>query len=367
MGGNVPDRGSLSQVAVALRVRGLTATPPAPSEGRPPFDHALPNWLWNATPISADVLYTNTSVVPLTAADWTAVDPPTRMEVRRDRSGSKVHTSYATADAYRPERLPAQAPRSEQRAREQRVATAWQHAHALTLALQREGIGPKSTGRRSLALAETALWLAGPATRDPGVPVFADVPLAKTHRFDDRLDSLLPSAKRWGRTGAHILRMECAAAHDLAAAPFRQLSIAQGWSDHEDHAGRPAGASSAKRAVREGRLLLHKLGAWPWAHAERGRLHEHPDWWCEDAFLTPLRGWLARSWARLIVGESVRHRAALDLEGVTDAATPQAAASKAAWTVIELLTAAIVVALDADDAVSDFPLKESAEDDDPEP
>jgi len=200
-------------------------------------------------------------------------------------------------------------------------------------------------------LAETALWLSGSVTREPGVPIFADVPLASNSRLDARSQILL-AGPRWGRNGAHIVRIECAAAHDLAATPIAQLSRAQGWADHVDHAGRRGGASSAKRAVREGRLLLHQLGAWPWAHVDRGRLHDSPEWWCAPEFLTPLRRWIARSWARLLFNELSRHRQATILEPSQGDA---ARASEASFAVLENTCAATIVALDAESLLEVLP------------
>lgn len=344
MAESVPGQRYRSQVAVAARIRAFSATPPSPHDGGPPFDHALPNWLEAITPLGADVLHTNQAVVPLTAPDWISVRPASELMIDEDAAGRRRHTSRASRDAYKPRRHPSEAPRSEQRLREERIAEAWRHAHALCLALRNIGIGRRSTDRGSLALAETALWLAGPTTREPGVPIHGQLALDARSRLSSRAGNLLRGA-RWGRNGAHILRIECAASHDLAAAPFAQLSRAQGWQDHEDFDGRPAGASSAKRAVREGRLLLHRLGAWPWAHAESGRLHEHPEWWRQPRFLNPLRLWLAQSWGRAMVSELARHRAALTLE---PSAGTEAQASAVSARVLEDAIAEIAVALEAD-------------------
>lgn len=302
-----------SKVALMARARALTATPPAPSMGDSASDPPLPEWIFAITPMGSDVLYTNTSILPLTAAAWTQVERPSQMRRTEDDDGQVTYTSRSSPEAYQPTRLPWQAPRSEQRLREERVAEAWGKAHALCLALKELGIGPRGVGRRSLALAETALWLSGVLTREPGVPIFAELPLVSRAHFENREGNQL-RGKRLGRNGANITRVECAAAHDLVAAPFPQLSRAQGWSDHEDHAGRPGGSSSAKRAVREGRNLLAGLGAWPWAHAEKGRLHDHPEWWTDPRFLAPLRAWIAQGWARLLVNELTRHRHGLQFE-----------------------------------------------------
>jgi hypothetical protein len=153
------------------------------------------------------------------------------------------------------------------------------------------------------------------------------------------------------------VRIECAARHDLAAVPIVQISKSYGWQDHADHAGRRGGASSAKRAVRDGREILHDLGAWPWAHAERGRLYDHPEWWREEAFLGPLREWIGFGWARLIFNEVQRHKRALALEDRDDAAE----ISVAAWAILEEFAAQTAIALDADRFVRSTQEKEDGE------
>ncbi len=326
------------------RARALTATPPEPGMGDSALNPPLPEWIYAVAPMGADVLYTNTSVLPLTAAPWTQVERPSLMKRTEDADGQVTYESRTSPEAYQPIRLPWQAPRSEQRRREERVAEAWGKAHALCLELKELGIGPREVGRRSLALAETALWLSGVLTREPGVPIFAELPLVTRARFESREGNQLQGA-RLGRNGANITRIECAAAHDLVAVPFAQLSRAQGWKDHEDHAGRPAGSSSAKRAVREGRALLAGLGAWPWAHAEKGRLHDHPQWWADPRFLSPLRTWIAQGWSRLLYNELARQRAGtrrepgLGLEG---------AVGDASFNRLQELASEIVITLDAE-------------------
>jgi hypothetical protein len=153
------------------------------------------------------------------------------------------------------------------------------------------------------------------------------------------------------------VRIECAARHDLATVPIVQISKSYGWQDHADHAGRRGGASSAKRAVRDGREILHDLGAWPWAHAERGRLYDHPEWWREEAFLGPLREWIGFGWARLIFNEVQRHKRALALEDRDDAAE----ISVAAWAILEEFAAQTAIALDADRFVRSTQEKEDGE------
>jgi len=335
----VPHVPRLGQVAVAARMRALSATPPDPSDGGPPFDHALPNWLLDIAPLGADILHTNTTVLPLTSAPWMYVAPATRVVTGDDAQGHRVHVASLTAAAYRPSRHPSEAPRSEQRARESRIAEAWDRAHALCLVLHELGSPAPSAAKRSLALAETALWLSGSVTREPGVPIFAELPLTRELRLSDRRHTLL-SGPRWGRNGANIVRIECAVSHDLAAVPAAQLSRGQGWKDHEDHAGRRGGASSAKHAISGGRKLLHDLGAWPWAHAEGGRLHEHGEWWRDPEFLRPLRTWIGFSWSRLFFNELQRHKRAIALENWS---TPGAD-----WSVIEEFAAQTIIALDAD-------------------
>jgi hypothetical protein len=106
MAESVPKPPPLAQVAIAARIRALTATPPAPSEGDPPFDQALPNWLLSIVPIGADVLNTNLTVLPLTTAPWTNVESAARVTSDEDALGRRRHRSEATAEAYRPTRLP---------------------------------------------------------------------------------------------------------------------------------------------------------------------------------------------------------------------------------------------------------------------
>lgn len=326
------------------RARALTATPPEPGIGDSFLDPPLPEWIFAVTPMGADVLYTNTSVLPLTAAPWTQVERPSQMKRTEGKDGQITYESRSSPEAYQPTRLPWQAPRSKERIREERVAEAWGKAHALCLALKELGIGPRGVGRRSLALAETALWLSGVLTREPGVPIFAELPLVSRAHFESRHENQLRGV-RLGRNGANITRIECAAAHDLVAAPFAQLSRAQGWSDHEDHAGRPGGSSSAKRAVREGRNLLAGLGAWPWTHAKKGRLHDHPEWWSDPQFLTPLRTWIAQGWARLLVNELTRQRHGVHLEPRLG---PEGMIGEASFKRLAELASKIAVTLDAE-------------------
>lgn len=346
---SVTDGSSLSKVARIARLRAFSATPPSPHEGSPPFDHALPNWLDAITPPGADVLHTNQAMLPLTAAPWTTVEASSNTTTRIDSDGHRVHESRATANAYRPERHPSQAQRGTQRRREARIAEAWQHAHALSLALVEFGVGQRTTGRGALALAETALWLAGPDTREPGVPISGVLARSTRSRLSTRIEAELHGA-RHGRNGAHITRIECAASHDLAGAPAVQLSRAQGWADHEDFEGRPASASSAKRAIREGRDLLHRLGAWPWAHVDHGRLHEHREWWLMPEIVSPLRQWIARSWGHFVLDEFAQHSRAHQLEP-----TEGMVAAASTWAVRALKKMAVdtVIALNADDELHD--------------
>lgn len=336
-----------SQVAIATRLRALTATPPSPAEGEPPFDQALPKWLAAVTPLGADVLWTNTSVLPLTKADWTEVEPATRHMTVTSKSGQRVHRSEATKDAYKPTRHSTEAPRSDKRMREERISEAWQRVHALALALMELGVGPRGTGRNAVRLAETTLWLAGGAAREPGVPIFDRLPNESFGHAQLKKGVLL-RGPRFGRNGATILRIECAADHDLAAVPVAQLSRAQHWQGHEDPQGNRGNPSQAKRAVREGRQLLHDLGAWPWAHADRGRLHEHGAWWQRSDFIDPLRRWLAHGWARFAFLEIARAKDALELEPGT---TPWIAPARQSFDVLASAIAEAVVALDADSMV----------------
>lgn len=344
MADKVPEATTFSKVAVAARLRALTATPPSPHEGSPPFSHALPNWLEAITPLGADVLYTNQSVLPLTAATWADVDPPSRWHTTELPGGGRRHESTASEQAYKPARHPNEAERTQQRKREARIAGAWSRAHALALALHEAGVGPQGTGRGGVRLAETVLWLSRRAVRQPGVPIFDRLMNGLPGTGELRSDSLL-TGTRFGRNGATALRIECAASHDLAAATYVQLSRAQGWQGHEDPDGKPGNPSQAKRAVREGRQLLHTLGAWPWAHADRGRLHEHPKWWRDPEFLTPLRAWIAQGWGQLMILEGGRARSAFDLEPMQG---EEGQVTAAMFTILENVAADLAVALDGD-------------------
>ncbi|HET6999211.1 MAG TPA: hypothetical protein VFI03_11530 [Solirubrobacterales bacterium] len=308
------------------------------------FEPPVPNWLDAIAPQGADVLYTNTSILPLTAADWTEVEPPYKTTVTTRDDGSLVHHGHATKDAHAPPRHPTEAPRPEQRVREERIARAWNRAHALALALVTAGVGERGIGRGAMRIAETALWLADGGVREPGVPIFDRLPRRMPGDIELRSGNLL-QGKRFGRNGASILRIECAVGHDLVAAPYAQLSKAQQWRGHVDAHGNRGNPSEAKRAVREGRKLLHRLGAWPWAHAEAGRLHLHPGWWTQPGFLDPLRSWISYSWARFLFLESLRARRASELEESSGVPKKMAEAS---LNVLADEMAQVVIALDAD-------------------
>ncbi|MGB7685000.1 MAG: hypothetical protein WBL45_04380 [Solirubrobacterales bacterium] len=341
---SVPQLPPLSKVAIAAKLRALTATPPAPTVGESLLEPPLPSWIDAIAPQGADVLYTNTSMLPLTAADWTEVEPPYKTTTTKRDDGSIVHQGRATSDAHSPPRLPSQAPRPEQRVREERIARAWNRAHALALALVAAGVGERGIGRGAMRTAETTLWLADGSVREPGVPIFDRLPRRTPGDIELRGGNLL-QGKRFGRNGASILRIECAVGHDLVAVPYAQLSRAQQWRGHVDAQGNRGNPSEAKRAVREGRKLLHLLGAWPWAHAEAGRLHQHPEWWNQPAFVDPLRAWISYGWARFLFLESVRARRATELEGSSGDLKKAAEAS------LEVLAdemAQVVIALDAD-------------------
>jgi hypothetical protein len=340
---SVPQRNPLINMARIVRLRAFSATPPSPHDGSPPFDRALPNWLENITPLGADVLHTNLSMIPLTEPHWTNVEPPHTMRTRTSTDGRRIHESRATTQAYRPLRHPTEAERQEQKRREARITEAWSHAHALMLALLELGIGNRGTARGALSQAETALWLAGPDTREPGVPIHGIAARSTRNRLMSRKDSEL-RGERYGRNGAHVLRIECATSHDLAGATARQLSRAQHWAKDVD--GKPGSTSSAQRAIREGRALLHALGAWPWAHVAGGRMHEVASWWTDPQMLEPLRRWLARSWGRFVLDELARHHQGFELEP-RDGQTAKPSQFSAG--VIEQLGVDIVVALDGMD------------------
>lgn len=87
--------------------------------------------------------------------------------------------------------------------------------------------------------------------------------------------------------------------HDLAGGDLRSASRFLGRADygweskkngewHED-GGSCAGTVADLAAARR---CLHMLGAWPYAHGEKGRLG--PEWWLRVAFNRPLEDWYHR-------------------------------------------------------------------------
>ncbi len=87
--------------------------------------------------------------------------------------------------------------------------------------------------------------------------------------------------------------------HDLAGDDLRSASRFLGRTDygwkskkngewHED-GGSCAGTVADLAAARR---CLHMLGAWPYAHGEKGRLG--PEWWLRVAFNRPLEDWYHR-------------------------------------------------------------------------
>ncbi len=88
---------------------------------------------------------------------------------------------------------------------------------------------------------------------------------------------------------------------DLGGVPLEGVSRALALNDHfqqELYGHEVKGIPRKARAFRQrGRELLSTLGAWPWAHAERGRLLK--GWRTSPEFLEPLHTWCATACAEL--------------------------------------------------------------------
>ncbi len=83
-----------------------------------------------------------------------------------------------------------------------------------------------------------------------------------------------------------------AVAYDLGAHDLGEVSVkVLGLRDHDQR--RNSGPPKAVEYRRYGRRLLAGLGAWPWAHAPRGKLLKR--WRTDVTFLVPLQVWHERA------------------------------------------------------------------------
>jgi hypothetical protein len=82
-------------------------------------------------------------------------------------------------------------------------------------------------------------------------------------------------------------RVEAAWRHDLWDRSYIDIAKGSNYTDFEF--AHPERSHSAERLVRQGRELLHDLGAWPWALCERGRLPAR--WWEQGRFAQALALW----------------------------------------------------------------------------
>jgi hypothetical protein len=98
-------------------------------------------------------------------------------------------------------------------------------------------------------------------------------------------------SKPWRMLAATVRR-------DLFGEPLTRISEYLGRSDHlavVAHRPKLAGAcDGARKDTALGRRWLHAIGAWPWAHAEEGRLPRQ--WWTLPQFTGPLRSWYASAY-----------------------------------------------------------------------
>lgn len=112
------------------------------------------------------------------------------------------------------------------------------------------------------------------------------------NRIDGRALSWPTERQKLGSVGRGVWAAVLA---DFAAQPLVSVSSALGLKDHlQEMPDGPPVVGDARKARdfrRRGRQLLSALGAWPWAHAEGGRL---PTGWGQSAeFLEPLWTWHA--------------------------------------------------------------------------
>jgi hypothetical protein len=138
---------------------------------------------------------------------------------------------------------------------------------------------------------------------------FREAPLR--HKDVDRLVELLAPAARadwlpaydpftWrveegptktGPRGQWTRCIAAAVASDLGQHPLREVSATVLRLDEvEAHRARKVRHTYRRR----GRRLLQLLGAWPWTHAESGKLPK--GWRADERFLEPLEAFLRRAW-----------------------------------------------------------------------
>jgi hypothetical protein len=127
---------------------------------------------------------------------------------------------------------------------------------------------------------ERLVELLAPASRADWLPAYDPF----TWRVDDGPSEAGPRGQ-WTRCIA------AAVASDLGRHRLRELSASVlGLGDVEAHR-----AKKLRHAYRRrGRRLLHLLGAWPWTHAESGKLPRA--WRADERFLQPLESFLQRAW-----------------------------------------------------------------------
>jgi len=115
-----------------------------------------------------------------------------------------------------------------------------------------------------------------------------------------------------GPTGQWTRCIAAAIASDLGRHPMREISASVlALGDVDAHR-----AKKLRHAYRRGgRRLLHLLGAWPWTHAESGKLPK--GWRADQRFLEPLEAFLRRAWEddeRLAGGTPMAGFPAFDVE-----------------------------------------------------
>lgn len=143
----------------------------------------------------------------------------------------------------------------------------------------------------------TGAWVAGwawpseadhaRARAEGASPVITDSGTVSVKTFTVTSTTRQRGDRSWGRA------VWAAAAADLAGASMTDVSRMLELNEHEqpDHGGRRLRGAERHRA--KGRELLAAIGAWPWAHAETGRLKQ--TWRSDRLFIDPLRDWQERA------------------------------------------------------------------------
>lgn len=87
--------------------------------------------------------------------------------------------------------------------------------------------------------------------------------------------------------------VSAAAMRDLVGIPLEEIGEKLGLVEVTPQS-KGGGVRRTAQYTRDGRRMLHALGAWPWAHARAGQLPG--DWYCRGTFLVPFSLWHREAW-----------------------------------------------------------------------